>query len=102
MIRPLVALKNFGIIFVSLWPLLVGWVGVVLFFGVFLFLVREAASFCDSVYLAFSTALTLGIPDVNAYGGGLRIVELLLDFLGVVLWGIFASITMKAIEGAYE
>lgn len=102
MFKPLDALKNFLIIQVSLWPVFLSWIVLVFLLGLLLCLRDNGAHFVDSVYLAFSTALSLGTPSVDSFSSWWRIVELVLDMLGIMLWGIFTFVTAKAIENAYD
>ena len=100
--NPFLAVRNFFVIFRSLWALFVVWMLAVFSIGLALSVLRPELQIVDSIYAAFSTALTLGTPNMSLFQGAFRLLELLLDFFGVILWGIFTSITMKAIEGAYE
>ena len=102
MFDPKQAFNNFFVILASLWPLFLAWFAVVAFSGMLLFAKEGCEHFFDKQYLAFSTALSLGSPQLDNFAGAWRVLELVLDFMGIILWGIFTSITMKAIEGAYE
>lgn len=102
MVQPFVAFKNFGLLTISLWPLLLTWFILMMIGGLILQLPMASASFGETLYLTFSTSLSIGNPDVSLFAGSWRILEVVLRFMGVIIWGVFVSITMKAIEGAYE
>jgi len=102
MFKPYQALKNFVTIIRSLWLLFLSWASVIFLLGIFVFIREGCGEFSNSMYLVYSTALSLGSPSMDSFQGMWRVVELLLDLFGIILWGIFTSVTMKSIEAAYD
>ena len=102
MINPITVFVNFFVILGSLWLLFVSWAALVFLLGLLIVVNQGCGSFGDSIYLAYSTALSLGTPNVNVFSGFWCLLELSLDFMGITLWGILTAVTFNAVTGAYE
>lgn len=59
-----------------------------------------ANSYPEAIGISFSTFLSLGSPDHDKFIGGLRVLELLIEVLGLVLFAIFTSAAIKSLERA--
>jgi hypothetical protein len=57
-----------------------------------------ANSYMESLGISFSTFLNLGSPDHAKFPGGLRIIELPINILGLILVAILTAAAIKALE----
>lgn len=81
------------------WPIFSVLLGLMAVLGVVTAML-EGWRWFDGVYFAFITGLTVGYGDLVPKQDISRILAVLAGFLGVMLTGLFAAITVRALQNA--
>ncbi|MEK1902479.1 potassium channel family protein [Rhizobium sp. 1399] len=80
-----------------IWPILSGIVSVMIVSGLIIWRI-ENWRIDEAVYFTFVTGLTIGYGDFTPKHVSSRILSLVIGFAGIVLTGIVAAVTVKALN----
>ncbi len=82
-----------------IWPILSGIVSVMILSGLVIWHI-EGWRIDEALYFTFVTGLTIGYGDLTPKHVSSRILSLVIGFAGIVLTGIVAAVTVKALNSA--
>lgn len=82
-----------------IWPILSGIVSIMLASGLAIWRIEDWR-LDEALYFTFVTGLTIGYGDFTPKHVSARILALIIGFAGIVLTGVIAAITVKALNEA--
>jgi len=82
-----------------LWPIFSGVLAVMVVCGFVVGRIEEWP-LGDALYFTFVTGLTIGYGDLTPQYPASRILAILIGFMGIVLTGLVAAVTVKALNDA--
>ncbi|OWV66431.1 Ion channel [Rhizobium sp. R339] len=84
-----------------IWPILSGIVSIMLASGLAIWRIEDWR-IDEALYFTFVTGLTIGYGDFTPKHVSARILALVIGFAGIVLTGVIAAITVKALNASDE
>ncbi|OWV77474.1 Ion channel [Rhizobium sp. R634] len=84
-----------------IWPILSGIVSIMLASGLAIWRIEDWR-LDEALYFTFVTGLTIGYGDFTPKHVSARILALVIGFAGIVLTGVIAAITVKALNASDE
>lgn len=84
-----------------IWPILSGIVSIMLASGLAIWRIEDWR-IDEALYFTFVTGLTIGYGDFTPKHVSARILALIIGFAGIVLTGVIAAITVKALNASDE